>query len=427
MLSLSTRAFIFIWLFQSFLCSASISFHCFGRKMKLLLGLSLWTVYGGVVVVGAASESSSTTRKLDQTPTWAVASVCAVIIIISILLEKILHKVGTWFTEKHKKALFEALEKVKAELMILGFISLILTFGQTYFAKICVPQDVAGTMLPCKKPGSDKSSSTEGERRRALLWFDHRFLSSDVSAAKCKDGYEQLISVEGLHELHILIFFLAIFHVIFSVVTMTLGRLKSRAWKRWELETLSHDYEFSHDPSRFRLTHETSFVRAHTGFGSRIPFFFYIVCFFQQFFRSVSKSDYMTLRNGFITVHLAPGSKFDFRRYIKRSLEDDFKLVVGVSPILWASFVIFLLLNVNGWQAMFWASVIPVINAFQITYFLWVWYTFGLKSCFHENFNILIAKIALGVGALFLCSYSTLPLYALVTQISLRRTDVQSS
>ncbi|KAJ6736972.1 MLO-LIKE PROTEIN 1 [Salix viminalis] len=316
--------------------------------MKLLLGLSLWTVYGGVVVVGAASESSSTTRKLDQTPTWAVASVCAVIIIISILLEKILHKVGTWFTEKHKKALFEALEKVKA-----------------------------------------------GERRRALLWFDHRFLSSDVSAAKCKDGYEQLISVEGLHELHILIFFLAIFHVIFSVITMTLGRLKSRAWKRWELETLSHDYEFSHDPSRFRLTHETSFVRAHTGFGSRIPFFFYI-------------------------VHLAPGSKFDFRRYIKRSLEDDFKLVVGVSPILWASFVIFLLLNVNGWQAMFWASVIPVINAFQITYFLWVWYTFGLKSCFHENFNILIAKIALGVGALFLCSYSTLPLYALVTQMGSR-------
>ena len=63
--------------------------------MKVLLGLSLWTVYGGVVVVGAASESSDTTRKLDQTPTWAVAGVCAVIIIVSILLEKFLHKVGT--------------------------------------------------------------------------------------------------------------------------------------------------------------------------------------------------------------------------------------------------------------------------------------------------------------------------------------------
>lgn len=34
-------------------------------------------------------------RQLDQTPTWAVAGVCAVIILISIALEKILHKVGT--------------------------------------------------------------------------------------------------------------------------------------------------------------------------------------------------------------------------------------------------------------------------------------------------------------------------------------------
>ncbi|KAJ6907793.1 hypothetical protein NC651_018283 [Populus alba x Populus x berolinensis] len=462
--------------------------------MKALLGLSLTGVFGGVAVK-AATESSATTRKLDQTPTWAVASVCAVIIIISILLEKILHKVGTWFTEKHKQALFEALEKVKAvgmllgnsefgmiiaELMILGFISLLLTFGQNHIAKICVPQDVVGTMLPCKKEGvTDKSSSTKGEEQpgRRLLWFDRRFLAADKSAVKCKDGYEQLISVDGLHQLHILIFFLACFHVLFSVITMTLGRLKTRAWKRWELETLSHDYEFSNDPSRFRLIHETSFVRSHTSFWTRIPFFFYVGCFIRQFFISVSRSDYLTLRNGFITVHLAPGSKFNFQKYIKRSLEDDFKLVVGVSPVLWASFVIFLLLNVNRLQALFWASIIPVIiilavgtklqailtmraleitdrhavvqgmplvqgsdkyfwfgrpqllihlihfalfqNAFQITYFLWIWYSFGLNSCFHDNFDLVIAKVALGVGALILCSYITLPLYALVTQVPL--------
>lgn len=42
-----------------------------------------------------AASSDSTQRKLDQTPTWAVASVCAVMIIISILLEKVLHKLGT--------------------------------------------------------------------------------------------------------------------------------------------------------------------------------------------------------------------------------------------------------------------------------------------------------------------------------------------
>ncbi|KAF5753113.1 MLO-like protein 10 isoform X2 [Tripterygium wilfordii] len=147
-----------------------------------------------------------------------------------------------------------------------------------------------------------------------------------------------------------------------------------RGWEEWEQETSSHGYEFSNDPSRFRLTHETSFVRAHTSFWTRIPFFFYIGCFFRQSFKSVNKADYLTLRNGFINVHLSPGSRFNFQKYIKRSLEDDFKTVVGVrnfniiltdlfvidNPVLWASFVIYLLINVNGWQALFWASILPV-------------------------------------------------------------------
>jgi hypothetical protein len=44
----------------------------------------------------ADTESTGAqTRELDKTPTWAVAGVCAVIIIISIVLEKVLHKLGT--------------------------------------------------------------------------------------------------------------------------------------------------------------------------------------------------------------------------------------------------------------------------------------------------------------------------------------------
>ncbi|XP_050228712.1 MLO-like protein 10 [Mercurialis annua] len=446
-------------------------------KMNLLVSFCFWVVYvagggGGGVVVMAASDSSGTQRQLDQTPTWAVAGVCAVMILISILLEKGLHKFGTWLTERHKRALYEALDKVKCELMILGFISLLLTFGQTYITKICVSQDVANTMLPCKKPDTEESNK---EHRRRLLWLQHRLLAGGGSTTKCKEGHVPLISVDGLHQLHILIFFLAVFHVLYSLTTMMLGRLKIRGWKAWEQETSTHDFEFSHDPSRFRLTHETSFVRSHTSFWTRIPFFFYVGCFFRQFFRSVSKADYLTLRNGFITVHLAPGSKFNFQKYIKRSLEDDFKFVVGVSPILWTSFVIYLLINVKGWQALFWASLVPVIiilavgtelqsvltqmaleiverhavvqgmplvqgsnkyfwfgrpqlvlylihfalfqNAFQITYFLWIWYSFGLNSCFHDNFKLAVIKLVLGVAVLLMCSYITLPLYALVTQM----------
>ncbi|CAH8262609.1 unnamed protein product [Arabidopsis lyrata] len=364
--------------------------------------------------------------------------------------------------------------------MVLGFISLLLTFGQTYILDICIPSHVARTMLPCPAPKPKKEEDDNGESHRRLLSFEHRFLSGgEASPTKCKkEGYEELISAEALHQLHILIFFLAVFHVLYSFLTMMLGRLKIRGWKHWENETSSHNYEFSTDTSRFRLTHETSFVRAHTSFWTRIPFFFYIGCFFRQFFRSVGRTDYLTLRNGFIAVHLAPGSQFNFQKYIKRSLEDDFKVVVGVSPVLWGSFVLFLLLNIDGFKMLYVGTAIPVIiilavgtklqaimtrmalgitdrhavvqgmplvqgndeyfwfgrphlilhlmhfalfqNAFQITYFFWIWYSFGKDSCYHPNFKIAIVKVAIAIGVLCLCSYITLPLYALVTQMGSR-------
>lgn len=40
----------------------------------------------------AGGGEGGDTRQLDLTPTWAVAAVCAIIVIISILLEKIIHK-----------------------------------------------------------------------------------------------------------------------------------------------------------------------------------------------------------------------------------------------------------------------------------------------------------------------------------------------
>ncbi|KAL6528934.1 MLO-like protein 8 [Orobanche minor] len=123
----------------------------------------------------AGEGDTEGTRTLEQTPTWAVAGVCAVIIVISIVLEKVLHKVGTWLTDRHKKALYEALEKVKAELMILGFISLSLVFSQYYIAEICIPDNVGNTMLPCR--AASKDDAKEEEHRRRLLSYEHRVLA----------------------------------------------------------------------------------------------------------------------------------------------------------------------------------------------------------------------------------------------------------
>ncbi|XP_024982402.1 MLO-like protein 6 [Cynara cardunculus var. scolymus] len=423
-------------------------------------------------------------RTLEQTPTWAVATVCFVMIVISLFIEQIIHMIGHWFKKKRKKALYESLEKLKAELMLLGFISLLLTAGTSPITKICISEGAADTWHPCSRKEEEEASADDGEgRRRLLTWSKmgdsaRRILASSGGEDKCaEEGKVSFMSYDGVHQLHIFIFALALFHVIYCILTMALGQAKMKKWKHWEKETKTVEYQFSHDPERFRFARDTSFGRRHMNFWTKSPVLLWIVCFFRQFFRSVPKVDYLTLRHGFIMAHLAPQSQsgFDFQKYINRSLEEDFKVVVGISPPIWLFAIVFLLFNTHGWYSYLWLPFVPLIiilligtklqviitkmglsiqqrgevvqgvpvvqpgddlfwfnrprlilylinfvlfqNAFQLAFFAWTWYEFGLKSCFHEHTEDIVIRVSMGVLVQFLCSYVTLPLYALVTQM----------
>ncbi|XP_023534411.1 MLO-like protein 6 [Cucurbita pepo subsp. pepo] len=428
-------------------------------------------------------------RSLEETATWAVAAVCFVLVLISIVIEHSLHLIGKWFKKKHKRALYEALEKIKAELMLLGFISLLLTVGQSLITNVCIPEDVAATWHPCSPQKEEELSKQDDvlnsdTNRRKLLAVSpvnatfRRVLAGGGGTDKCAaKGKVPFVSEEGIHQLHIFIFVLAVFHVLYCVLTLALGNAKMRSWKAWEKETRTVEYQFSHDPERFRFARDTSFGRRHLSFWTKSPSLVWIVCFFRQFVRSVPKVDYLTLRHGFVMAHLAPHSdqKFDFQKYIKRSLEEDFKVVVSISPPIWFLAVLFLLFNTHGWRAYLWLPFIPLIivllvgtklqviitkvavriqergevvkgvpvvepgdelfwfnrprlilylinfvlfqNAFQLAFFAWTWKEFGMKSCFHEHVEDLVIRITMGVLVQILCSYVTLPLYALVTQM----------
>ncbi|KAF9595586.1 hypothetical protein IFM89_001058 [Coptis chinensis] len=429
-------------------------------------------------------------RSLEETPTWAVAVVCFALVVVSIIIEHIIHLIGKWLTKKHKRALYEALEKIKSELMLLGFISLLLTVTQGLISEICIPKSVGNTWHPCSKKqkeentNNDDSSSDDLTANRRLLSVSNstmnirRVLAGAATKDKCTaKGKVSLISTDGIHQLHIFIFVLAVSHVLYCIITMALGRLKMRRWKAWERETRTAEYQYQHDPERFRFARDTSFGRRHLKFWSETPILIWIVCFFRQFFRSVPKVDYLTLRHGFIMAHLAPQSShnFNFQKYINRSLEEDFKVVVGISPTIWFFAVIFLLFYAHGSYSYLWLPFIPLIiillvgtklqviitrmglkiqergdvvkgiptvepaddlfwfnnpglilylihfvlfqNAFQLAFFAWTWYEFGLRSCFHEKWEDVIIRISMGILTQILCSYVTLPLYALVTQM----------
>ncbi|TXG51894.1 hypothetical protein EZV62_021063 [Acer yangbiense] len=256
-----------------------------------------------------------------------------------------------WFQKRQKKAMIEALEKIKAELMLLGFISLLLTVGSTLIYKICIPARYGQYMLPCQYYKSDESYDQDdnggdkgggggggGDNERKLLFYagdmTRRVLAAGAGGGDyCSTkGKISLISQSGMHQLHIFIFVLAVFHVLYSVITIALAKAKMQKWKVWESETSSFEYQFTNDPSRFRFTHQTSFVKRHSGF-SRTPGIRWIVAFFRQFLGSVTKVDYLTMRHGFINAHLSQNTSFDFHKYIKRSMEDDFKVVVGIRSL----------------------------------------------------------------------------------------------
>ncbi|XAR60462.1 hypothetical protein NMG60_11033859 [Bertholletia excelsa] len=425
-----------------------------------------------------AAGGDATSRSLQETPTWALATVCFFFIFLGIFIEHLIHLLGQWLKKHRQNALFEAVEKLKSVLMLLGFMSLILAVTQRPLAKICIPKSVANSMLPCRNKISTKTT-------KHWVAFEDDFhpgrrLAEDSATDHCtaKDMVP-LISGEGANELSLFIFVLAVMQIVYSVATMALGRAKMRRWKAWEKETQTVEYKAANDPNRFRFTRQTTFGRRHMKpMMTSSPILLWIKCFFRQFFHSVAKVDYLTLRHGFIAAHLSRNNSFNFQKYIQRSLEEDFKAVVGISPFMWFLVVIFLLVDVHGWQVYLWVSFLPLIivltlgtklevivakmaiqlqdhnsvikgtpvvkpnddlfwfghpefvltllhytlfmNAFELAFFVWVTVQFSFHSCYHEHLDIIIIRVVLAVTVQVVCSYITLPLHALVTQMGSR-------
>ncbi|OMO65624.1 Mlo-related protein [Corchorus olitorius] len=407
----------------------------------------------------AEQESS-----LPYSPTWVVAGVCFLIVLISLLAERGLHRLGKFLKHKNQDALFEALQKLKEELMLLGFISLLLTVFQGLVSEICVPSETVSSMLPCPRKHEEESPK---EHFSHPIINRRRLFSTESGSGKCvNEGKVPLLSLEALHQLHIFIFVMAVVHVIFCVVTMLLGGARIRQWKHWEDEISKED-----------VHHRHKFVEEHAqGHWRRAAVVSWIMSFFKQFYNSVTKTDYIALREGFIKTHCPSNEKFDFHKYMMRTLEVDFKKVVGISWYLWLFVVIFLLLNVKGWHTYFWLSFLPVVllilvgaklehiiirlaqdvdrvkesgedeskrvkpsdehfwfnrpgivlhlihfilfqNAFEIAFFFWILCTYGFHSCIMERVGYIVPRLIMGVMVQVLCSYITLPLYALVTQM----------
>ncbi|KAG5114220.1 hypothetical protein JHK82_037489 [Glycine max] len=426
-------------------------------------------------------ENSQETRSLALTPTWSVATVLTVFVAVSLLVERSIHRLSNWLRKTNRKPLLAALEKMKEELMLLGFISLLLTATSRMIANICIPSKFYNSAFaPCTRSEIDEEMEDNGSEERKLLMassYPHlvRRMLNGINSSTCKEGYEPFVSYEGLEQLHRFIFVMAVTHISYSCLTMLLAIVKIHSWRVWEDEAhMDRHNSLTEITKELTMRRQSTFVKSHASNPLiKNSSLIWVACFFRQFGRSVVRADYLTLRKGFIMNHNL-SLKYDFHSYMVRSMEEEFQRIVGVSGPLWGFVVAFMLFNIKGSNLYFWIAIIPVSlvllvgtklqhviatlalenagitgffteaklrprdelfwfnkpelllslihfilfqNAFELASFFWFWWQFGYYSCFIRNHLLLYIRLILGFAGQFLCSYSTLPLYALVTQM----------
>ncbi|CAN6895687.1 unnamed protein product [Brassica oleracea] len=211
-------------------------------------------------------------KNLEETATWAVAVVCFVLIVISLFIERLIHKMGTWLKKKHKGTLYEALEKVKADEEVgLRWIGYPGNFKFLYI-DITIFEIVINETYGFGYPDPDPVLTDP-----TFYYPDPDSTSPDIRIfGSDPDRISDRIRISD--------------------------KSPRPTWKHRENETKTIEYQHLNDQERFRFAKQTSFGRRHLSSWSNTNVTLWIVCFFRQLFGSVTEVDYKTLRHGFITV-----------------------------------------------------------------------------------------------------------------------------
>eukprot|EP00245_Coleochaete_scutata_P014500 TRINITY_DN619_c1_g1_i2.p1 TRINITY_DN619_c1_g1~~TRINITY_DN619_c1_g1_i2.p1 ORF type:complete len:463 (-),score=63.37 TRINITY_DN619_c1_g1_i2:222-1610(-) len=412
----------------------------------------------------------------SQTPTYSIALVATVFIAISVVAERGIHKLGHFLKKTLlKKALFEALEKMKEEFMLLGILSLLLVFFQYSVVGICIPKPPERfracpyTYSSESKYGTDDDGG--GKSPYPPPYEGRRRLLAKLKGRTCEErGLEPLMTIQAQHDLHLFIFVLAIVHIFNSLMSMLAAFMQVRGWYQLEeksVRILSQCVGLSPEAKMKATENNTKAPKLATDKSVSRSIW---VCFIRHLANHVQERDYCTLRLAFINKHNLEDS-FNFHHYILNCLEADFKDVVGLGWHLWAMVIVHELIRplvdtyvmyvgvvlslilvlavgtklehiqatlakearqsmiMNPRDDLFWFNrphlVLPFIqivlfvNSFQFAEFLFL--QWRLKEyeydCLRGSLWWNVSRILIGLVVQFICSSSTLPLYALISQL----------
>ncbi|XP_037493513.1 MLO-like protein 4 isoform X2 [Jatropha curcas] len=405
-------------------------------------------------------------KSLAITPTWALASVITFMVSLGFFFQFSLERFGKWLDRTKRKALLSALEKIKDELMLFGLLSLLMGHWVVFVAKICVKSsDMSSRFFPCaiidefklEEHSLDSAASytNDSTARHDLHTFVRRH-------GHCPEGHEPFASQESLEQLHRLMFVLGVIHVLYSFIAITLAMIKIYGWNIWEKNAKAMAILSAQDSEQAEF-HNRRMTRLATFISHR--------------------TSHPWSQHGVLVwlTHDLPLT-YDFHNFMLRSMEEEFRDIVGISLPLWIYAICCIFLDFHETYVYFWLSFLPAIlvlvigtklhrvvvklaveimdtdtgvgtlqyqfnqlnlrdelfwfgkpklllwliqlisfqNAFEMATFLWSLWEVKGTSCFMSNKFFVGIRLTFGVITQFWCSFITFPLYVIVRQMDAR-------
>ncbi|KAL4183319.1 hypothetical protein AMTRI_Chr11g97590 [Amborella trichopoda] len=403
-------------------------------------------------------------RSLAETPTWFVATVTTGMVAVCFIVERLIYRFGMWLRKTKRKALLAALEKIKEELMLLGFISLMLGQCARWISEICVDSSLfSSKFYPCAR-GDFEGLNLLINNFHLEQQMDHSAEGVDSMPSKyCSEGHEPFVSYESLKQLLRFLFVLGITHVLYSCFTIVLAMIKVTpelsklvfseiirapcllglilcfllmqiySWRKWEIQASLVPRANVQARRNVVIKRQSTFVFHHTSHPwSKHRVLIWMLCFIRQFQSSIKKSDYLALRLGFVTVSL---NIYLWLSFIPAILI----LVVGTKLQHVVACLALEIVETTGpltgnqlkpRDELFWfgkpelllwlIQFISFQNSFEMATFIWSLWGIKAQTCFMKNSSMVFIRLISGLLVQFWCSYSTLPLNVIITQMGSR-------
>ncbi|KAG4968970.1 hypothetical protein JHK87_034621 [Glycine soja] len=349
-------------------------------------------------------ENSQEKRSLALTPTWSVATVLTVFVAVSLLVERSIHHLSNWLRKTNRKPLLAALEKMKEA-------------TSRMIANICIPSKFYNSAFaPCTRSEIDEEMEDNSSEER--LEQLHRFIF--VMAIHSWRVWEDEAHMDRHNSLTEITKELTMRRQSTFVKSHASNPLNKNSSLIWVNHNLSFKYDFH---SYMVRSMEEEFQRI---VGVSGPLWGFVIAF--MLFNIKGSNLYFWIAIIPVSLVLLAGTKLQHviatlalenagitRFFPEAKLRPRDELFWFNKPELLLSLIHFILFQ----------------NAFELASFFWFWvfpyplyileldhgWQFGYYSCFIRNHLLLYIRLILGLAGQFLCSYSTLPLYALVTQM----------